>query len=122
MAVLRAAVEGGAVGIKIPSVDIVHIAVPVIVDPVSGDLARVRPHRIFQLRVAVVDAGVDHGYDHLTLFLRSLGVKLFPGREDVDVDAGGGTDDRRLAFQHPRLQVGEGDGGGASFTLSIDRI
>jgi hypothetical protein len=47
----------------VDAVNVVAPAVAVIVDPVPGDLARVRPQVLRQIRVMKVDAGVDHGDD-----------------------------------------------------------
>ena len=77
--------------IKIPSVDIVHISVPIVIDPISRDLIRVHPQGILQIFMRVVDARIDHRDDRIMI---SVSVRL-PCLLQVDIHAG-----YRLALFH----------------------
>ena len=48
----------------INAVDIVDVAVPVVVDTITRDLARIGPHVGSQVVVAIVHASIDNTYDH----------------------------------------------------------
>ena len=54
------------VAAEVPSVHVVHEAVLVIVLPVPGNLTRIGPEVALQVRVPVVDAGVDYCNRHRT--------------------------------------------------------
>jgi len=56
---------------EIPAMDVVDVSVAVVY-PVIGDLSRVRPHAAGEFRDAAVDAGIDHGDDHLILAVSRL--------------------------------------------------
>src|SRR5262249_38854679 len=70
------------VGEVVP-VDVVAVAVAVVVDAIARDLARVGPDVRGQVRVVVVDAGVNHGDDGVA----GAGAGV-PGLRGVDVGVG----------------------------------
>ena len=49
---------------EVVPVDVIDVAVAVVVDPVAWDLSRVYPHVRSQVRMRVVDAGIDDGDHH----------------------------------------------------------
>ena len=49
---------------KIPSINVVHVTVAIVVLAIIGDFARVFPNISLEVLVVVVDARVDHGNDH----------------------------------------------------------
>ena len=55
---------------EVPSVNIVHEAVPVIVDTVSGHFVWIRPDVVRQVEVIVVHAAIDHGDDDVSARVR----------------------------------------------------
>ena len=44
----------------IDSIHVINVAIPVIIDPVSSNFVRIRPHVSEQVGVVVVDSGVDN--------------------------------------------------------------
>ena len=72
--VARPVVDGGVVGVEVPAVDVVDVAVPVVVDAVGG-LAGVRPDVGRQVWVADLDALVDDAH----VDVRVAGVAGVPG-------------------------------------------
>ena len=69
-----------AVGDGVNAVNVVDVAVVVVVFVVARNLAGVGPHVVDQVRMAVVNSGVDDSYDDI---LRAGGYS--PGLEGVDV-------------------------------------
>ena len=67
-------VRGGVALDEVPAVDVVDVAVVVVVDAVSGDLAGVCPDVVGKVGVVSVDAAVDDGDDD-----RSAGPGEIPG-------------------------------------------
>ena len=72
-------VRGGIVLHEVPAVDVVDEAVVVIIDTVSGNLARVRPDVVGKVGVVGVNATVDHCDDN-----GSTGASEIPGCGCID--------------------------------------
>ena len=53
----------GVVVVEVVAVDVIDVAITVIVDAVAGNFTRVDPDVVGEIRMGVIDAGVDHG-DH----------------------------------------------------------
>ena len=73
----------GGVGGEVPAIDVVDEAVCIVVDAVARRLAWVAPDVRGEVRMVVVDTGVDHGDDH-----RSRSGGDVPRRRGVDVGVG----------------------------------
>ena len=102
--VVRSVKEQRVVVDEVPAITVVDIAVGVVVDAVATDFARVGPSRLGEVRVAEVDAGVEHCDDH-TLASRRGG----PGVGDIDVGIGDRTRTRPVVLQAPLLaEIGVG--------------
>src|SRR5688572_8989454 len=52
-------------GYGINAADIIDVTIPLIVDAITGDLEGIGPHIGSQVGVRVVNAAVDHEYDHV---------------------------------------------------------
>ena len=72
-------VRCGVVLDEVPAVDVIDVAVVVVVDAVSGDLAGICPDVVGKVGVVSVDAAVDNGDDD-----RSAGTGAIPGCGCVD--------------------------------------
>ena len=67
---------------EVIAVDVIDEAVAVVVEPVVGDLVGVHPDVCIEVRVGVVDPGVDHGDD------RAIARDRVPRLRRVDVRIG----------------------------------
>ena len=84
MGAVRVVVEHvGGVGGEVPAEDVVDKTVAIVVDAVACRLAGIAPDVRGQIRMVVIDAGVDHGDDH-----RPRAGGDIPRRRGVDVGIG----------------------------------
>ena len=67
---------------EVHTVHVVDVPVAVVVDAVAGDLVRVGPHAVLQVRVVWAETGVQHGHGHSRV-TDGLG----PSRDCADVVA-----------------------------------
>ena len=49
-------------GVKIPTVDVIDIAVTIIVDAVAGGFSRILPDVVSQVWMGIIDARIDNSY------------------------------------------------------------
>ena len=77
VAVVRIAVPVG----EVVAVDIVDVAVAVVIQAVAGNLARIDPHVIDQVRMGVIDSGVDDAHHDIVAGLNVPGL----GRVDIGI-------------------------------------
>ena len=96
IAIHRVAVAVG----EVVAVDVVDVAVAIVVDSVAGDFTRVGPDVLHQVRMRVVDAGIDNADDNI-----AAGLDV-PGLGGVDIRIGSAARLARVAEAPELAEVG----------------
>ena len=125
--ILASVIDGFVVGDKVPSVGVVNVTIAVVVDPIIGDLTRIRPDIWSQIRVTGIDSLIDNT-DHDAAGSRQIRIPRSLGVGPILVRGSSGTGGpwRITAIHPPQAAVGVigvvADGGGLVDVIGLDEF